>query len=35
MRALVYLQKFLAEHRIELNNMILSDTDVHPLIVEV
>ncbi|XP_046813707.1 serine/threonine-protein kinase ATR isoform X1 [Vespa crabro] len=34
MRALVYLQKFLAEHRIELNKMILSDTDVHPLIVE-
>ncbi|KAK2579409.1 hypothetical protein KPH14_003267 [Odynerus spinipes] len=33
-RALIHLQKFLREHRIELNEMILSDTDVHPLIVE-
>lgn len=33
-RALVYLQKFLAEHRSQLNEMILSETvDIHPLIV--
>ncbi|XP_066597912.1 serine/threonine-protein kinase atr-like [Prorops nasuta] len=34
LRALKHLQKFLAEHRVELNEMILSNTDVHPLIVE-
>jgi len=34
-RALKHLQIFLAEHRSELNKMILSETDVHPLIVEV
>lgn len=35
-RALVYLQKFLAEHRSQLNEMILSETvDIHPLIVAV
>lgn len=34
-RALKYLQRFLEEHRSELNRMILSETDVHPLIVEV
>ncbi|KYN35646.1 Serine/threonine-protein kinase atr [Trachymyrmex septentrionalis] len=33
-RALKHLQIFLAEHRSELNKMILSETDVHPLIVE-
>ncbi|XP_025264576.1 serine/threonine-protein kinase ATR [Camponotus floridanus] len=33
-RALKYLQTFLEEHRCELNKMILSETDVHPLIVE-
>nr|XP_031832738.1 serine/threonine-protein kinase atr-like [Nomia melanderi] len=33
-RALIYLQKFLAEHRSQLNKMILSDTDIHPLIVK-
>ncbi|XP_076654433.1 serine/threonine-protein kinase ATR [Halictus rubicundus] len=33
-RALTYLQKFLAEHRSALNQMILSETDIHPLIVE-
>ncbi|XP_011329801.1 serine/threonine-protein kinase ATR isoform X3 [Ooceraea biroi] len=33
-RALKYLQTFLEEHRSELNSMILSETDVHPLIVE-
>ncbi|XP_071651380.1 serine/threonine-protein kinase ATR [Temnothorax longispinosus] len=33
-RALKHLQTFLEEHRSELNKMILSDTDVHPLIVE-
>ncbi|XP_076632761.1 serine/threonine-protein kinase atr isoform X1 [Colletes latitarsis] len=32
-RALMYLQKFLAEHRSQLNEMILSETDVHPLVV--
>ncbi|XP_043497369.1 serine/threonine-protein kinase ATR-like isoform X1 [Polistes fuscatus] len=34
MLALQHLKKFLAEHRIELNEMILSDTDVHSSIVE-
>jgi len=34
-RALKHLQTFLEEHRSELNKMILSETDVHPLIVEV
>ncbi|KAI4487089.1 hypothetical protein M0802_012043 [Mischocyttarus mexicanus] len=34
MLALQHLKKFLSEHRIELNEMILSDTDVHPSIVE-
>lgn len=34
-RALKHLKIFLAEHRSELNKMILSETDVHPLIVEV
>lgn len=34
-RALKHLQTFLEEHRSELNRMILSETDVHPLIVEV
>ncbi|KMQ96860.1 serine threonine-protein kinase atr-like protein [Lasius niger] len=33
-RALKHLQTFLEEHRSELNKMILSETDVHPLIVE-
>ncbi|XP_032688955.1 serine/threonine-protein kinase ATR isoform X2 [Odontomachus brunneus] len=33
-RALKHLQTFLKEHRSELNQMILSETDVHPLIVE-
>ncbi|XP_053989775.1 uncharacterized protein LOC128882206, partial [Hylaeus volcanicus] len=33
-RALIYLQKFLAEHRSQLNEMILSETDIHPLIVD-
>ncbi|XP_014472413.1 PREDICTED: serine/threonine-protein kinase ATR-like isoform X2 [Dinoponera quadriceps] len=33
-RALKHLQTFLEEHRSELNRMILSETDVHPLIVE-
>ncbi|XP_033336517.2 serine/threonine-protein kinase ATR [Megalopta genalis] len=33
-RALTYLQKFLAEHRSQLNQMILTETDIHPLIVE-
>ncbi|XP_011699804.1 PREDICTED: serine/threonine-protein kinase ATR isoform X2 [Wasmannia auropunctata] len=33
-RALKHLQIFLEEHRSELNKMILSETDVHPLIVE-
>ncbi|XP_028046695.1 serine/threonine-protein kinase ATR isoform X2 [Monomorium pharaonis] len=33
-RALKHLQIFLEEHRGELNKMILSETDVHPLIVE-
>lgn len=34
-KALMYLQKFLAEHRSQLNEMILSETDIHPLIVDV
>ena len=34
-RALKYLQKFLAENRSQLNEMILSETNIHPLIVEV
>lgn len=34
-RALKHLQTFLEEHRSQLNRMILSETDVHPLIVEV
>ncbi|XP_015183049.1 PREDICTED: serine/threonine-protein kinase ATR isoform X2 [Polistes dominula] len=34
MLALRHLKNFLAVHRIELNEMILSDTDVHPCIVE-
>lgn len=34
-RALKHLQTFLEKHRSELNKMILSETDVHPLIVEV
>lgn len=34
-RALKHLQTFLEKHRSELNEMILSETDVHPLIVEV
>lgn len=34
-RALKHLQTFLKDHRSELNRMILSETDVHPLIVEV
>lgn len=34
-RALKHLQTFLEEHRSELNKMILSETDVHPLVVEV
>ncbi|XP_076679651.1 serine/threonine-protein kinase atr isoform X1 [Andrena cerasifolii] len=33
-KALMYLQKFLAEHRSQLNEMILSETDIHPLIVD-
>ncbi|XP_011875240.1 PREDICTED: serine/threonine-protein kinase ATR [Vollenhovia emeryi] len=33
-RALKHLQSFLEKHRSELNKMILSETDVHPLIVE-
>ncbi|KAG6794440.1 serine/threonine-protein kinase atr-like [Apis mellifera caucasica] len=33
-RALMYLQKFLAENRSQLNEMILSETNIHPLIVE-
>ncbi|KZC05824.1 Serine/threonine-protein kinase atr [Dufourea novaeangliae] len=33
-RALMYLQTFLVEHRSQLNEMILSETDIHPLIVE-
>ncbi|KOX79522.1 Serine/threonine-protein kinase atr [Melipona quadrifasciata] len=33
-RALKYLQKFLAENRSQLNEMILSETNIHPLIVE-
>ncbi|KAL0107168.1 hypothetical protein PUN28_015590 [Cardiocondyla obscurior] len=33
-RALKHLQTFLEKHRSELNKMILSETDVHPLIVE-
>ncbi|XP_012230547.1 serine/threonine-protein kinase ATR [Linepithema humile] len=33
-RALKHLQTFLEKHRSELNRMILSETDVHPLIVE-
>ncbi|XP_043511522.1 serine/threonine-protein kinase atr [Frieseomelitta varia] len=33
-KALKYLQKFLAENRIQLNEMILSETNIHPLIVE-
>nr|XP_034192073.1 serine/threonine-protein kinase ATR [Osmia lignaria]XP_034192074.1 serine/threonine-protein kinase ATR [Osmia lignaria]XP_034192075.1 serine/threonine-protein kinase ATR [Osmia lignaria] len=33
-RALTYLQKFLAEHRTKLNEMILSGTNIHPLIVD-
>ncbi|XP_025157159.1 serine/threonine-protein kinase ATR [Harpegnathos saltator] len=33
-RALKHLQAFLEKHRTELNQMILSETDVHPLIVE-
>lgn len=31
----MYLQKFLAENRSQLNEMILSETNIHPLIVEV
>ncbi|OAD54306.1 Serine/threonine-protein kinase atr [Eufriesea mexicana] len=33
-RALMYLQKFLAENRSQLNKMILSETNIHPLIVD-
>ncbi|CAK9833676.1 Serine/threonine-protein kinase atr [Anthophora retusa] len=33
-KALRYLQRFLAEHRSQLNEMILSETDIHPLIVD-
>ncbi|XP_060828354.1 serine/threonine-protein kinase atr-like [Bombus pascuorum] len=33
-RALMYLQKFLAENRSQLNEMILSETNIHPLIVD-
>lgn len=31
----MYLQKFLAENRSQLNEMILSETNIHPLIVDV
>lgn len=34
MKALCHLKKFLGCHRSELNGMILTDTDVHPLVVE-
>ncbi|XP_076757525.1 serine/threonine-protein kinase ATR [Xylocopa sonorina] len=33
-KALIYLQKFLAENRSQLNKMILSETNIHPLIVD-
>ncbi|XP_043279597.1 serine/threonine-protein kinase ATR isoform X2 [Venturia canescens] len=33
-KALSHLKKFLGEHRSELNEMILADTDVHPLVVK-
>ncbi|XP_024944291.1 serine/threonine-protein kinase ATR isoform X2 [Cephus cinctus] len=34
LKALIHLQKFLSEHRTGINELILNDTDVHPLIVE-
>lgn len=33
-KALSHLKKFLGKHRSELNEMILADTDVHPLVVK-
>lgn len=35
LKALLYLQQYLAKNRKAINDMILSDTNVHPLIVEV
>ncbi|OXU29026.1 hypothetical protein TSAR_005154 [Trichomalopsis sarcophagae] len=34
LKALLYLQQFLAKHRNDINDLILSDSTVHPLIVE-
>ncbi|XP_014204493.1 serine/threonine-protein kinase ATR [Copidosoma floridanum] len=34
LKALLYLQQYLARHRNEINDLILSDINVHPLIVE-
>lgn len=34
LRALIHLKKFLAKHRSELNELILSNASVHPLILE-
>lgn len=31
----MYLKKFLAENRSQLNEMILNETNIHPLIVDV
>lgn len=35
LKALKYFKKFLASNRSEVNNLILADANVHPLIVEV
>lgn len=35
LKALLYLQQYLAKNRDEINVLILSDVNVHPLIVEV